>query len=107
MIYLLGLIVLLIVGTVAKEKTWTHRIAVAVDILTASVVWSQYDVTISAQCGLEMRKAPVLSNKWLCRLGWVLNKLQANHCELAIAADFQRACDAARYLTHAVASTHQ
>jgi hypothetical protein len=98
MIYLLGLIVLLIVGAVSKEKTLTHRIAVALDILTLSVTWKQYDVTISSWCGMEIRKGSA-GNKFGRALGWCLNHLQANHCELAILADLERAQSAATYLT--------
>ena len=63
-------------------------LARGIDILFATWIWRNYDITISSMTGLELRKpAPA---KWAVILGWFLNHLQANHCELAIAADTLR-----------------
>jgi len=60
-----------------------------IDILAATWIWRDYDITISSLTGLELRKpAP---RKWAVVLGWVLNHIQKNHCELAIASDRLRA----------------
>lgn len=50
-----------------------------------------------AVTGLELRKpAPAL---WARVLGWILNHIQANHCEQAIAADLLRAQQAQEILS--------
>lgn len=67
-------------------------IARALDILACTWIWRDYDITISSMTGLELRKpAPA---RWARLLGWVLNNLQAGHCESAIVADRER-CKAA------------
>ena len=71
------------------NNTYAMVLARAVDILACTLIWRDYDVTISSMCGLQLRTAtPAL---WARILGWTLNHLQANHCELAILADLQRA----------------
>lgn len=60
-----------------------------IDIAVQTLVWRDYDITISAQCGLEMRKAQPA--RWARALNWFLNLCESNHCELAIAADRERA----------------
>lgn len=58
-------------------------------MFTASVFWNKDDVTVSSLCGLALRQGR--SYSLLGRLGFVLNKIQTNHCELAIQADLSRA----------------
>jgi hypothetical protein len=70
-------------------NSYTMVLARAVDIFACTLIWRDYDVTISSMCGLQLRKAKPA--RWAKILGWVLNHLQANHCELAIVADLQRA----------------
>lgn len=60
-----------------------------IDILAATWIWRDYDLTISSLTGLELRK--VSPRKWAVILGWVLNHIQKNHCELAIHSDLVRA----------------
>lgn len=68
----------------------------AFDILACSWVWRDYDITISSMTGLELRKpAP---KRWARVLGWVLNHLQAGHCESAILADRERCLEALKIL---------
>lgn len=68
--------------------TYSHTLAIAVDMATASIFWNRADVTVSSLCGLELRKA---SGNWFLRgLGRALNHLQSGHCESAIAADRAR-----------------
>lgn len=82
----------------AWSNTYTHTIAVAVDVFTASILWNSYDVTISSRCGLALRGVGG-HPEWMKSLGRLLNKIQANHCELAIQADMQRAKNAIAYLS--------
>ncbi len=71
------------------NNTYTMVLARAVDIFACTLIWRDYDVTISSMCGLELRRVkPAL---WARLLGGLLNTLQTNHCELAILADLQRA----------------
>jgi hypothetical protein len=73
----------------------------SVDILAATWIWRDYDITISSMCGLELRKRSLgePAKAWMCFLGECLNKLQANHCYLAIAADYARTSQAQAILT--------
>ena len=68
----------------------------AIDVLCCTWIWRQVDITISSMAGLELRKpAPA---RWARVLGWVLNHLQKNHCEIAIDNDRARAKAALRVL---------
>ena len=60
-----------------------------IDILAATWIWRDYDITISSLTGLELRKPK--PRKWAVVLGWILNHIQKNHCELAIISDLARA----------------
>lgn len=74
------------------EQTWVYKAIRAVDIFGAAVVFRDTDVTISSECGLALRRpAPPRWARWL---GAFLNWVQPGHCEIAIAADIQRAKDA-------------
>ncbi len=72
------------------NKGYAVTIARCLDILVAGWIWRQYDITISAECGLALRKeTPPI---WAIVVGrWFLNMIEANHCELAICADRLRA----------------
>lgn len=72
----------------AWSNTYSHTLAIAVDILTASVFWNVEDVCVSSLAGLSLRKRE--TNTFLARLGALLSKIEANHCELSIAADLDR-----------------
>jgi hypothetical protein len=67
-------------------------VARCVDILVGGWIWRDYDITISAQTGLECRKAH--PRAWARSLGSMLNTIEANHCELAITCDLERAAQA-------------
>lgn len=73
------------------DRTYTHTIAVSIDVLTASIVWNDNDVCVSSLAGLALRAK---RSGFLAWLGRLLNKIQANHCELSIAGDIAR-CQAA------------
>ena len=65
------------------------KVLVYLDIFFCSLIFQDPDVTISAVTGLELRKAAPAG--WARALGWVLNHIQTNHCELAISNDILRA----------------
>lgn len=73
--------------------TYALNLAIAVDILTASIFWNKEDVCVSSLSGLALRrKAAGLGVNWgLYHLGLLLNKIQTNHCELSIQSDIARA----------------
>ena len=71
------------------NNAYTMVLARAIDILACTLIWRDYDVTISSMCGLQLRTATPA--RWARLLGGLLNKLQTNHCELAILADLGRA----------------
>lgn len=78
------------------EGTFTYVIARAADVMTASIVWRQPDVTISSHCGLELRKP---KGNWFLRgLGRLLNRIQKNHTEEAIKGDIADAKAAILFL---------
>lgn len=81
----------------AYNKGYAILIARTLDILCATWLWRDYDITISSICGLQLRRARPAW--WAIVLGrWFLNHIEAHHCELAIAADSVRAQEALRIL---------
>lgn len=76
------------------DQTYTHALAIGADMLGSEVAFSNEgaDITISSMCGLELRKKAHGQpySERLVVLGEALNKIQVNHCELAIAADIDR-----------------
>ena len=79
------------------SNTYSHTLAIAVDMLTASIFWNDEDVTVSSLCGVALRKGQTTT--FLARLGKILNKIQANHCEMAITADKARAAQTITFLS--------
>lgn len=93
------------------SNTYTHTLAIAVDMLTAATFWNQEDVTVSTLCRI-VQLADAGEGDFVMRLGtlklsasqvdflrWLaprLDRLQANHCELARQADGARALKAWR-----------
>lgn len=67
-----------------------YRLAVAIDVLLASWFWKVPDVTISSLCGLALRKDPKVRS-FNGYLGRLLNRIQTEHTEKAIAHDLARA----------------
>lgn len=80
----------------AWSNTYSHTLVIAVDIFTASTFWNTEDVTVSSLSGLALRKGEI--NTFLAHLGNLLNKIQNDHCELAIAADLSRCAQASALL---------
>lgn len=81
----------------AWSNTYSHTLAISVDVLTASVFWNVENVTVSSLAGIALRRGETTT--FLARLGKVLNKIQTNHCELAVAADLARQASATTLLT--------
>ncbi len=81
----------------AFNNSYGVLLARTIDVLTCSWLWRDYDCTISSMTGLELRKAAPA--RWARVLGWCLNHIEANHCELAIQADIFRAHTALLVLT--------
>ncbi len=71
------------------NNTYTMVLARAIDIFACTLIWRDYDVTISSMCGLQLRTAT--PRLWARLLGGMLNTLQKGHCEAAILADLTRA----------------
>jgi len=89
--------------------TYAYRVLIGLDRLGAALLFNRNDITISTLCGLVQladsarpdRKHAfrlVLSfglhplQLWLLRqLSYVLDKIQRNHCQLAIEGDLQTA----------------
>jgi len=83
--------------TVSPVKAYWLKILLGVDILLCMLLFRDPDVTISSETGLALRgSSPPL---WARVFGAVLNTLQKDHCEQAIAGDIQRANTAIAYLT--------
>lgn len=74
-------------------SSYVFKTLIYIDMLIASLIWADADITISAYTGLALRKSQ--PPWWAIVLGrWFLNRIQKNHCELAIAGDTQRAKNA-------------
>lgn len=83
----LVLVVLVITNRIAG-KTYVAKALLALDIFVCALMVRDFDLTISATCGLRWRGNP--------SFGWhalheLLNALQKGHCELAIVGDLARA----------------
>lgn len=76
----------------AGHNSWIMVVLRAVDIFWATLVWRDYGITISSLTGLQLRRTNPAW--WAKALGWVLNHIQPNHCELAIQSDIMRAYNA-------------
>jgi hypothetical protein len=84
-----GALIALCVANRLSDKTYVFKVMLYLDMLGCSLIWRDADLTISSMTGLALRKLAV--PRWAAVLGWVLNKLQPGHCELAIADDIARA----------------
>lgn len=84
------------VAKVTFSNVWAIVFLRALDLFWATLIWRQYDITISSWTGLACRQAypPI----WARDLEWALNHIQPNHCEKAIRADIERANSALKIL---------
>ncbi len=78
------------------QRGYAYKVLLYLDILGCSVIWRDPDVTISSETGLAMRKPN--PPRWAKVLNAVLNRIQPNHCQLAIQDDIDRAKRAIVYL---------
>jgi hypothetical protein len=74
---------------VKYNKAYVICIARCIDICIGGWLWRDYDVTISAQTGLAMRRPS--PPRWARVLSAFLSWLEPGHCELAITCDIERA----------------
>lgn len=83
-------------GKVVSGAYW-FKFLIAIDMCAAALIFRDADVTISSLTGLALRKeTPPI---WAIVLGrWFLNRLQTDHCELAIVHDVLRLRAAERVL---------
>jgi hypothetical protein len=79
------------------QNTYSFTLAITLDVVTASVFWNRRDVTVSSLCGMAIRAGKTSS--LLGRIGKVLNWLQTDHCEQAIAYDMSVANSTLQFLT--------
>jgi len=94
LLIVVALTVLVITNRIAG-KTYVGKLLLAFDYFV-SVLWSRdFDITISSQCGKYWRGDPPVF--WHA-LHVVLNTLQKDHCEHAMASDIRRAQEAIRLL---------
>lgn len=70
------------------QRTYTHTLALSVDLLLCSWLWNRTDVTISSLCWLRMQGQP--NRRWRA-LAWFLEHIDRGHLEGARAADIARA----------------
>jgi hypothetical protein len=83
-------------GRIVAGAYW-FKVLIAIDMCAAAVIFRDADVTISSLTGLALRaETPPI---WAIVLGeWFLNRLQTDHCELAIVHDVLRLRAAERLL---------
>ena len=74
---------------VPYSQRYVAVLARALDLFIATAIKRDYGVTVSSWCGLTLREGNSSSPYW--NLGKFLNKLQKDHCELAMACDRERA----------------
>lgn len=87
LIIFIVLVALVITNRIAG-KTFVGKTLLAFDYFV-SVLWSRdFDITISSQCGKYWKGDPPVF--WHA-LHVVLNALQKDHCEIAMASDVARA----------------
>jgi hypothetical protein len=83
------------------EKLYVYKFLIYLDRFIGAIIWRESNVTISAQCGLELRKpAPAWWARWLGDK--FLNRFWPNHCEIAIRYDAYCAWKTMHYLGYDV-----
>jgi hypothetical protein len=70
-------------------RSYIFKFLIAFDMLVATLIWRNADITISAYAGLAMRKrTPPF---WAKFLSMYLNVISPDHCENALVDDTARA----------------
>lgn len=78
------------------ENTYVYSILIALDDFGAALLFNRNDCTISSLCRLAQldKLAPLKLSAWqvsfLKRLAPMLDRMQANHCEIARLEDIRR-----------------
>jgi hypothetical protein len=68
---------------------YVFKVLLYFDMFIGALIWRDSGVTISSFIGLALRRTT--PPRWAIILGGILNRLQAGHCELAIARDIASA----------------
>ena len=84
---ILLLLLIVLIGTFSGAHTFTRYIALAFDVFCNVLTGGSTDMTISARAGC----AAINGEKWGIYLSWFLDKLEKNHCKMAIVNDINRA----------------
>ena len=79
------------------NTTYVFKFLLSLDRFIGAVIWREANVTISSQCGLELRKP---NPAWWAKLigDKFLNRFWPNHCEMAIFYDAKCCRDTLKYL---------
>jgi hypothetical protein len=73
-------------GVYILEKLYVYKFLIYLDRFVGACIFRESNITISAQCGLELRKpAPAWWARWLGDK--FLNRFWPGHCEIAIRYD--------------------
>lgn len=79
------------------EKTYLFKFFLYLDRFIGAIIWRESNVTISSQCGLELRKPnPAWWARWLGDK--FLNRFWPHHCEIAINYDAECCRQTLKYL---------
>jgi hypothetical protein len=82
------------------SRPYALNVLIALDRFGAALLFNQPDITISSLCwvaaqGASSQNQAAKLSPWQTRilipLAWVLNKIQANHCQLARMSDIATA----------------
>ena len=80
-----------------NTQTYGFKVLFFIDTFIASLIWRDAGITISAMCGLELKKP---KPRWWARaISRLCNLVQANHCALAVEYDTWRAYQTIAILT--------
>lgn len=80
-------IALVAIGIFAGKTTFARYVALAFDMFWNVLSGGRVGVTISSRAGV----AATQGKKWGILLSWFLDKLEKDHCTLAIQGDIDRA----------------
>lgn len=79
----------------APPKSARNLIAVAIDMLIATIIWKTSNITISSHSAI----AALNGKKWGLYMCKFLNWIEPNHCANAITSDIEKAQEAINILT--------
>jgi len=69
-------------------KGYVFKVLLYIDILIQSLIWRDANITISARCGIALKRGYPWG--WV-KLGKILNFISKDHCEKSIHYDIKRA----------------